>query len=89
MAPATRAARAATESLVAHTCVYDDAIRWSDVDLVANAAQARPAPPKEQLDLARQILTSMSGNFDPTAVTDSSLWGNVYGNAHGGVCSSS
>lgn len=61
---------AATESLVAHTCVYDDALRWSDVDVVADAAKARPAPPKEQLDLATQIVTSMGGDFDPTVVVD-------------------
>lgn len=64
---------AATSSLVAHTCVYDDAIRWADVDIVANAAQARPDPPQEQLKLATQILTSMAGDFDPTVVTDAYL----------------
>jgi simple sugar transport system substrate-binding protein/ribose transport system substrate-binding protein len=31
----------------------------------------------------------LSGTVTTTAVTDSSLWGNVYGNAHGGVCSAS
>jgi ABC-type sugar transport system substrate-binding protein len=30
-----------------------------------------------------------SGTVTSTPVSDSSLWGNVYGNAHGGVCSSS
>ena len=32
---------------------------------------------------------SLPGSFNSTAVSDSSLWGNVYGAAHGGVCSSS
>jgi ABC-type sugar transport system substrate-binding protein len=31
----------------------------------------------------------LSGTVTTTPVTDSSLWGNVYGSAHGGVCSSS
>jgi len=31
----------------------------------------------------------LSGSVATTPVSDSSLWGNVYGNAHGGVCSSS
>ncbi|MGD0557423.1 MAG: sugar ABC transporter substrate-binding protein [Streptosporangiaceae bacterium] len=30
----------------------------------------------------------LSGTVSTTPVTDASLWGNVYGNAHGGVCSS-
>jgi ABC-type sugar transport system substrate-binding protein len=31
----------------------------------------------------------LPGSFTTTAVSDSSLWGNVYGQAHGGVCASS
>ena len=31
----------------------------------------------------------LTGNVITTPVTDAQLWGNVYGNAHGGVCSSS
>jgi simple sugar transport system substrate-binding protein/ribose transport system substrate-binding protein len=31
----------------------------------------------------------LSGTVTTTPVTDSQLWGNVYGNAHGGVCSAS
>ena len=31
----------------------------------------------------------LPGSVTTTAVTDSSLWGNVYGTAHGGVCSAS
>jgi ABC-type sugar transport system substrate-binding protein len=31
----------------------------------------------------------LSGSVATTPVSDSALWGNVYGNAHGGVCSSS
>jgi hypothetical protein len=29
-----------------------------------------------------------SGTVTTTPVTDTALWGNVYGSAHGGVCSS-
>jgi ribose transport system substrate-binding protein len=32
---------------------------------------------------------SLPATFTSTAVSDSALWGNVYGNAHGGVCASS
>jgi simple sugar transport system substrate-binding protein/ribose transport system substrate-binding protein len=43
---------------------------------------------------AAQTLTvtpvdGLSGSVATTPVSDSALWGNVYGNAHGGVCSSS
>ena len=43
---------------------------------------------------ASQTLTvtpvdGLSGSVATTPVSDASLWGNVYGNAHGGVCSSS
>jgi ribose transport system substrate-binding protein len=31
----------------------------------------------------------LPGSFTTTAVNDSTLWGNVYGQAHGGVCASS
>ena len=31
----------------------------------------------------------LPGSVTTTPVTDSTLWGNVYGSAHGGVCSSS
>jgi hypothetical protein len=30
-----------------------------------------------------------SGTVTTTPVSDSALWGNVYGTAHGGVCSAS
>lgn len=34
-------------------------------------------------------VAGLSGAVTTTPVTDSKLWGNVYGNAHGGVCSAS
>ncbi|WP_084316644.1 sugar ABC transporter substrate-binding protein [Actinospica robiniae] len=39
------------------------------------------------LNLASPV-DSLPGSLTTTAVSDSSLWGNVYGAAHGGVCSS-
>jgi DNA end-binding protein Ku len=60
----------ATETLVAHACVFDSEIRWGDVDLVANAIKARPAPAAAHLKMAEQVITGLSGQFDPTAVAD-------------------
>jgi ABC-type sugar transport system substrate-binding protein len=40
------------------------------------------------LNLASPV-DSLPGTLSTTAVTDQSLWGNAYGAAHGGVCSSS
>jgi ABC-type sugar transport system substrate-binding protein len=34
-------------------------------------------------------VSGLPGTVTTTPVTDSTLWGNVYGNAHGGVCSAS
>ena len=45
---------------------------------VTNTAQTLTVTPVDGL----------SGTVTTTPVTDTSLWGNVYGNAHGGVCSS-
>ena len=61
----------ATETMVAHTVMYDSEIQWSDVDLVANAIKARPAPPAAQVKVAEQVIDGMTGVFDPTAVADS------------------
>jgi ABC-type sugar transport system substrate-binding protein len=42
----------------------------------------------ENLTLASPV-DSLPGTLSTTPVTDQSLWGNAYGTAHGGVCSSS
>ena len=42
----------------------------------------------ENLTLSSPV-DSLPGSVTTTAVTDQSLWGNAYGAAHGGVCSSS
>jgi DNA end-binding protein Ku len=59
-----------TETLVAHTCVYDTGIRWADVDTVANGMKARPAPTPDQVDFASQVIDQLAGDFDPEAVED-------------------
>jgi ABC-type sugar transport system substrate-binding protein len=43
---------------------------------------------QDTLTLATPV-SGLPGSVTTTAVSDSSLWGNVYGAAHGGVCSSS
>jgi ABC-type sugar transport system substrate-binding protein len=47
-----------------------------------------PFVTKTSLSLVMPPVGTWSGTVSTTAVTDSSLWGNVYGSAHGGVCSS-
>ena len=42
----------------------------------------------EKLTVATPV-EGLPASFTTTPVTDASLWGNVYGKAHGGVCSSS
>jgi ABC-type sugar transport system substrate-binding protein len=43
---------------------------------------------QESLTVAKPV-DGLPGSVTTTPVTDSSLWGNVYGAAHGGVCSAS
>jgi ABC-type sugar transport system substrate-binding protein len=47
-----------------------------------------PFVTKTSQSLSVTPVDGLSGTVTTTAVTDSKLWGNVYGNAHGGVCSS-
>ena len=48
-----------------------------------------PFVTKAAQNLTVTPVDGLSGSVTTTPVSDSSLWGNVYGNAHGGVCSSS
>ena len=48
-----------------------------------------PFVTKAAQNLTVTPVDGLSGSVATTPVSDSSLWGNVYGNAHGGVCSSS
>ena len=47
-----------------------------------------PFVTKTSQSLSVTPVDGLSGTVTTTAVTDSQLWGNVYGNAHGGVCNS-
>lgn len=47
-----------------------------------------PFVTKTSRTLSVTPVDGLSGSVSTTPVTDASLWGNVYGNAHGGVCSS-
>jgi simple sugar transport system substrate-binding protein/ribose transport system substrate-binding protein len=48
-----------------------------------------PFVTKAAQNLTVTPVDGLSGSVTTTPVSDSALWGNVYGNAHGGVCSSS
>jgi simple sugar transport system substrate-binding protein/ribose transport system substrate-binding protein len=48
-----------------------------------------PLVTKAKKTLQVSPVSGLSGTVTSTPVTDSQLWGNVYGNAHGGVCSAS
>lgn len=56
--------------LVAHTCRYTTGIRWSEIDMVYDAAAARAKPDPKLLDMAVTVVESLDGPFDPTAVAD-------------------
>jgi hypothetical protein len=46
-----------------------------------------PFVTKTALTLSATPVDGMPASFATTPVSDASLWGNVYGKAHGGVCS--
>jgi len=48
-----------------------------------------PFVTKTTLHLTGKAIPGAPGSITTTPVTDANLWGNVYGAAHGGVCSSS
>jgi ABC-type sugar transport system substrate-binding protein len=48
-----------------------------------------PLVTKTKQTLQVTPVSGLSGTVTSTPVTESQLWGNVYGNAHGGVCSAS
>jgi hypothetical protein len=47
-----------------------------------------PFVTKSSQTLSVTPVDGLPGSVTTTAVSDASLWGNVYGSAHGGVCSS-
>jgi simple sugar transport system substrate-binding protein/ribose transport system substrate-binding protein len=48
-----------------------------------------PFVTKTALHLTTTPVDGMAASFSTTPVSDAALWGNVYGKAHGGVCSGS
>lgn len=58
------------DCLLAHVCRFTSQIRLGDVASVKGAASMRTAPPKEALELAKQIFAGLEGTFDPTDVED-------------------
>jgi DNA end-binding protein Ku len=59
-----------TGTLVAHTCRFEAQIRWSDAELVKNAASGRGDPIDTHLKAARTLVASMDGQFEPGEVVD-------------------
>lgn len=57
-------------SLLAHVCQFASQLRRGDLELVTRSAAERPAPGKEQVELASTLLASLEGDFDPTDVED-------------------
>jgi DNA end-binding protein Ku len=60
----------ATETLVAHTIAYDQAIAWNDAKLVATANAERGEVDDGQLALADQLLGSLADSIDLEAIED-------------------
>ena len=60
----------ATGTIVAHTCSYDANIRWDEVTEIREANAARPAPDKEHLKVAKQLIKSLEAPFDTDGVAD-------------------
>lgn len=58
------------ECLLAHVCRFESQIRLANVEIVNATAARRTKPSEEELGLARQILSSLEGEFDPTEVQD-------------------
>jgi len=56
--------------LIAHVCRFQSQIRLGDVEVVGAVAERRAKPSEEELGLARQILSSLEGEFDPGEITD-------------------
>jgi simple sugar transport system substrate-binding protein/ribose transport system substrate-binding protein len=48
-----------------------------------------PFVTKTAMNLKVKPVSGLPGTVTTTPVTNAQLWGNVYGNAHGGVCNAS
>ena len=56
--------------LVAHVCLFSSKIRFGDITGISAPAHERPEPVEGALDLAKQILATLEGEFDPREVDD-------------------
>lgn len=59
-----------TQTLVAHTTRFESQVRWADAKLVSDYAGERPAPKEAELELARQVMESLYGEFQPGEMVD-------------------
>lgn len=58
------------DCLIAHVCRFESQVRLENVEIVKATAERRTKPSEEELGLARQILSSLEGEFDPGEVQD-------------------
>jgi len=56
--------------LVGHVIRFETQIRHEEAELVRESAATRKAPPKKALELAKQILAPLEGDFDAGEVQD-------------------
>ena len=56
--------------LVAHVCRFSSQIRLGNIETVKAVAERRVPPEKAALALAKQILDTLEGEFDPSEVED-------------------
>lgn len=56
--------------LVAHVCRFASQIKFGDINSIRSATFERTEPPAEALELAKQILSTLEGEFDPAEVVD-------------------
>lgn len=47
------------------TCIFSEQLRWVSIEESREIAESRPKPPKAQMDLALQLVDSMTGDFHP------------------------
>ncbi len=60
-----------TDTLLVHSCVYDERIAWQDVATVREATAARDDLPAQAVDVASTLLASLEADgFDFAAVSD-------------------
>jgi Ku protein len=56
--------------LLAHSCKYDAAIDWQNIDTVSNGLAGRPTPSAQHMKLAGDVIKGLKRKFDPAPVED-------------------